>query len=123
MTIWKHGAAAYMVSRRKNNVTVVKNITQEINVEALATKIAQTVAETISKNLLDKMGKIPYSPNGSIDVQKEVAIAIDESIIPMTVQAIAEHTNLDNMGTEQITEEKGLADTKARLANLLKKKG
>jgi hypothetical protein len=49
-------------------------------------------------------------------------IAIDESIIPVAVDATVDHINLEGMAKEETHKDSTLADSKARLATLLKKK-
>ena len=49
-------------------------------------------------------------------------IEIDESIIPIAVRSVVDQINLQGMAKEETCVDKDLADSKVRLANLLKKK-
>ena len=111
-----------MAQRTKpTKVIIHKHTNTDLDIEALATIVAKTVAETLSKNLLDKLDKLQYSGEKKL-TKDELQIVIDESIIPITVEATAEYTNLEGMAKEETLQDSELANSKTKLANLLKKK-
>lgn len=122
MVIWRHGEKTVAHRTKSPRVTIHQHTANSVDVEALASVVAKTVAETLSKKLLDKLDKLQYSSGGKRITEDELQITINESIIPVAVDAVAEKINLANMVKEETQEDTGLADAKARLANLLKKK-
>lgn len=122
MVVWKHGVLS-MAHRIKTPKVIVHNHSSgTVDTETIAAIVAKAVAETVSKNLLDKLDKLQYSGDGHKVSRDELQIAIDESIIPVTVDAVVDKINIDGMAKEETHEDSGLADSKAKLANLLKKK-
>lgn len=122
MTVWKHGAKSVAQRIKTPKIVVHQHTSNGIDVEALAAAVAKTVAETLSKNLLDKLDQLQYSGNGKKLSKDELKIAIDESIIPITVEATVDRINIEGMAKEETHQDADLKDSKAKLANLLKKK-
>lgn len=93
--------------------------TVTLDTSNLAEQIAKAVAKEVREALRDL-------PRGGIirarDLPTEGQIEMDESIVPMRVEAVATETNLQNMAKEEVKVDKDLADSKSKLANLLKKK-
>ena len=123
MVVWKHGARS-MAHRIKTPKVIVHNhsSTGTVDTESIAAIVAKAVAESVSKNLLDRLEKLQYSGEGRRLSKEELQIAIDESIIPVNVDAMVDKINIDGMAKEETHEDTGLAGSKAKLANLLKKK-
>jgi len=122
MVVWKHGVLP-MAHRTKTPKVIVHNhSTGTVDTAELAAIVAKAVAESVSKNLLDKLEKLQYSGEGRKLSKEELQIAINESIIPVNVDAMVDKINLDGMAKEETHEDTSLAGSKAKLANLLKKK-
>ena len=68
------------------------------------------------------MDKLQYSGDGKKISKNELQIAIDESIIPVTIEATVDRINLEGMAKEETHQDSQLANSKAKLAMLLKKK-
>lgn len=126
MAIWREGVRPIIKKTKPQKVTVIREVKggQTVDVEELATKIAQAVAATMSKELLDKLDNLQIQTvaGRAIQYDKEGAIEMDESIIPIAIEAAIDHVNVDGMAIEEEAEDKGLAAAKSKLANLLKRK-
>jgi len=103
------------------------SISLEIDGEQLE-KIAEKMAITIGKELAKALsGGVSVSTKStgfksSGQIQDIGGVSIDESIIPMKVEATLSSTSKE-LGKEEKSEDKGLSDSKKKLANLFKKKG
>jgi len=122
MVIWKHGVRPVAQRTKAPRVILHQHTANSVDVEALAAAVAKTVTETLSKNLLDKLDKLQYSGGGKKLSQEELEIAINESIIPVSVEATVDHMNLEGMAKEETHQDNSLEASKAKLATLLKKK-
>ena len=116
---------AILLTMRKHKapkVTIVRQEVKGVDIEELAIRVATAVAETMEKKLLDKLDRLGYTADrsGRIINEDGQRIEMDESIIPMAVDAAVDHVNLDNMAQEEETEDKGLAASKNKLARLKK---
>jgi hypothetical protein len=108
---------------RKNKQTT---ISLEINGEQLE-KIAEKMAITIGKELAKALAGVStstkssgFSPSGS--VEQVGGISIDESIIPVKVETPTASSSKE-LGEQRNSEDKGLSDSKKKLASLFKNKG
>lgn len=125
MAIWREGVSPAMKVAKPKKVTVIREINgQTIDVTEVATAVAKAVAETMSKELLDKLDnlQIKTAVDKAIRCDKDGPIELDESIIPVAMEALVDHINMDNVGEEEELEDKDLASSKSKLAKLLKGK-
>ena len=126
MAIWREGASSVTKPAKSKKIVVVREVGgQTIDVTEVATAVAKAVAETMSKELLSKLDNLQIQAvaNKVIQYDKDGAIEIDESIIPVAIQTAIEHMNVEGMVKEQEIEDKGLASSKSKLASLLKRTG
>lgn len=101
---------------RKYKIRTVQTNQGSVDVEALAAAVAKAVAQEV----ISKMPKGGYSKG--IDPE-DAEIQMDESIIPVAVEAAVEASNLEGMAKEEKAVDKDLEKSKAKLAGILKKKG
>ncbi len=102
------------------------SVTLEINGEQLE-KIAEKMAIVIGRELARALSGTSSSSNSSgfkssNTIKDTGSISIDESIIPVKVKTQLEASS-KKLGQEATSEDKGLSDSKKKLANLFKKKG
>jgi hypothetical protein len=91
-----------------------------IDVESLVEKVAKAVAREVAQEFLDKLGPLGYVGRGG-KPQGGPEVEIDESIIPIKVQVDIDEANLEGMLSEEEQQDKGLTESKSKLAKLLKK--
>jgi hypothetical protein len=102
------------------------SISLEINGEQLE-KMAEKMAITIGRELAKALSGVstPTKSSGfssSVKVQDAGGISIDESIIPVKVEALTSSSSKE-LGKQKTSEDKGLSDSKKKLADLFKNKG
>jgi hypothetical protein len=97
-----------------------------VDVQALAQAIAKAVGVELREILkelppatLPRGQRYPagYIPGGITELDN---IEMDESIIPMKIETKVQATNLDKLGKEEKKVDKGLDESKSKLAGLLK---
>jgi hypothetical protein len=98
----------------------------EIDGEQLE-KIAQKMAITIGQELAKALSRVNVSTkssgfSSSGKIQDTGGISIDESIIPVKVESNLSSSSKE-LGKKETSEDKGLSDSKKKLANLFKNKG
>ena len=131
MAEYHHGVFSTDKKRRKkpvarktksSQVTIIRQEANGIDIEELVAKVATAVASKVSEDMLKKIKELGYNLPARSRREIEEAIKIDESIIPVAVESTVDHINLDKMATEEETKDEGLAKSKSKLAELLRKK-
>jgi len=126
MAVWREGVRPVMKKTKPQKVVVVREIqgSQTVDVEALAATVAKAVAETMSEKLLEKLDNLQIKTVAGQPIQydKDGAIEMDESIIPIAVEAAVDAINVENMAEEREEEDQDLSAAKSKLASLFKKK-
>jgi len=118
------GVTIYMVTRtKKSDVTILSS--QGFDIEKMAKTIAEAVASKIASEFLDKInncsGRVS-SLSSQSNIQSSSNIQMDESIIPTKLSLDIEDVNIEDIGKEEIKEDKNIKSSRAKLAGILKKK-
>jgi hypothetical protein len=103
---------------------------QTVNADELAAKIAKAMGaemRAILKEFKEELKNLPVSRTStgayhSGSPSAAGGIQMDESLIPTKIETNADLKNLENMAKEEAVVDKGLSESKSKLASLLKRK-
>jgi phage terminase large subunit-like protein len=111
------GVAILMARKTKAQQVIVQQ--SQVDPSEIAKAVAKAMTEEL-REVLKEQGPIGLARR--VAKEGDDVIEIDESIIPMEEKIDVKEANLDNLGTEEAVEDKGLGASKSKLASILKKR-
>lgn len=103
--------------------TLVDENREKLNIDDLVSRIVSGVLEKLASGGITPTYNVKVEQNPIDQNMLNVEISMDESIVDVGVSTKGIESSTKELGKEETTQDKSLSKSKARIADILKKKG